>query len=179
MEQTITSKKSQRIGRRGLERLDMLLLLIESLDLNASEAMIWIAHQGGLDELFPNRVELWKRRCHNPLRKSTRRGLLPSSETDALIKLVCLMADRLYPLIRQLLSSTEPSKITAERWLLLRKRLIELVEERMNPRKGAVQKLVNSNSNEKYLENLVLTLALSSGAGGNSRLRASLLDNLP
>ena len=62
-----------RLSRRGVERLDLLLLTIEALDLNGGEAMLWTSHQMGLKDQFPNRVELWKRRCHNPLRKSTRR----------------------------------------------------------------------------------------------------------
>ena len=30
-----------RLGRRGVERLDLLLLTIEALDLNGGEAMLW------------------------------------------------------------------------------------------------------------------------------------------
>ncbi len=69
------------LGRRGMERLDLLLLTVESLDFNGGEAMLWATQQLGFESLFPNRVELWKRRCHNPLRRSTRRGRLGSAET--------------------------------------------------------------------------------------------------
>ena len=55
-----------RLSRRGVERLDLLLLTIEALDLNGGEAMVWTSQQMGLQAQFPNRVELWKRRCHNP-----------------------------------------------------------------------------------------------------------------
>ena len=55
-----------RLSRRGVERLDLLLLTAEALDLNGGEAMLWTSHQLGLQAQFPNRVELWKRRCHNP-----------------------------------------------------------------------------------------------------------------
>ena len=61
------------LNRRGLERLDFLLLTVEALDLNGGEAMLWMTKQLGYAALFPNRVELWKRRCTNPLRRSTRR----------------------------------------------------------------------------------------------------------
>ncbi len=85
------------LGRRALERLDLLLLTVESLDLNGGEAMLWATRQLGFETIFPNRVELWKRRCHNPLRRSTRRGQLSAVETEALIRILCVMADRLYP----------------------------------------------------------------------------------
>ena len=79
------------LGRRALERLDLLLLTVESLDLNGGEAMLWATRQLGFETIFPNRVELWKRRCHNPLRRSTRRGQLSAVETEALIRILCVM----------------------------------------------------------------------------------------
>ena len=48
-----------RLSRRGVERLDLLLLTIEALDLNGGEAMVWTSQQMGLHAQFPNRVELW------------------------------------------------------------------------------------------------------------------------
>ena len=104
------------LGRRALERLDLLLLTVESLDLNGGEAMLWATRQLGFETIFPNRVELWKRRCHNPLRRSTRRGQLSAVETEALIRILCVMADRLYPMLHQLLSSKEPQDLTHQRW---------------------------------------------------------------
>ena len=86
-----------RLSRRGVERLDLLLLTIEALDLNGGEAMVWTSQQMGLQAQFPNRVELWKRRCHNPLRRTTRRDQLDPVDAESLICLVCAMADRLYP----------------------------------------------------------------------------------
>jgi hypothetical protein len=40
----------------------------------AGEAMLWLSNNLGLSDRFPNRVELWKRRCHNPMRRACRRG---------------------------------------------------------------------------------------------------------
>ena len=111
------------LGRRALERLDLLLLTVESLDLNGGEAMLWATRQLGFETIFPNRVELWKRRCHNPLRRSTRRGQLSAVETEALIRILCVMADRLYPMLHQLLSSKEPRELTRQRWELVHQRL--------------------------------------------------------
>ena len=36
-----------RLSRRGVERLDLLLLTIEALDLNGGEAMVWTSQQMG------------------------------------------------------------------------------------------------------------------------------------
>ena len=74
-----------RLSRRGVERLDLLLLTIEALDLNGGEAMVWTSQQMGLQAQFPNRVELWKRRCHNPLRRTTRRDQLDRVDAESLI----------------------------------------------------------------------------------------------
>ena len=167
------------LGRRALERLDLLLLTVEALDLNGGEAMLWATRQLGFESIFPNRVELWKRRCHHPLRRSTRRGQLSAVETEALIRILCVMADRLYPMLHQLLSSREPEQLTRERWTLVDQRLRDLIEERMNPRRGAIQRLLSVEPGAAIQHQLVFTLALASGPGGVDRLRASLLDPTP
>ncbi len=167
------------LGRRGLERLDFLLLLIESIDLNGSQSMMWTLQQLGLDHQFPNCVELWKRRCHNPLRKTSRRGSLKTTDSDSLILILCTMAERLYPQLRQLLSNKEPDFISKERWKLLNNRILELIQERMNVRRGAIQRILKSENSINFIKQLVLTLALSAGPGGFERLRASLLDPTP
>ena len=167
------------LGRRGMERLDLLLLTVESLDFNGGEAMLWATQQLGFESLFPNRVELWKRRCHKPLRRSTRRGRLGSAETEALIRLLCSMADRLYPMLHQLLSSREPADLSKQRWALVDQLLRDLIAERFNLRRGAVQRLLSSDHSASIQRQLVFTLALAAGPGGVDRLRASLLDPTP
>ncbi|GCE65517.1 hypothetical protein OMCYN_01457 [cyanobiont of Ornithocercus magnificus] len=165
------------LSRRGLERLDLLLLTIESLDLNGGEAMLWNVQQLGLQKLFPNRVELWKRRCHNPLRRTTRRGMLSTEESNSLLRLLCMMAERLYPLLHQLLSTHEPEQLTRQRWRLLEQRLRDLIEERMNLRRGAVRRLLSTADGPRIRRQLICTLALAAGPAGIDRLRASLLDS--
>ncbi|MEB3307251.1 MAG: DUF3038 domain-containing protein [Cyanobacteriota bacterium] len=164
------------LPRRGLERLDLLLLAVEALDLNSGEAMLWMSEQLGVSELFPNRVELWKRRCTNPLRRTPSRSALDQAESEALIRLVCAMADRVYPLLRALLSSVEPPEITNQRWSLFQTRFIELVRERLNPRRGAVQALLDPDAGPLLHHELIQSLALAAGPGGVERLWASLLD---
>ena len=167
---------SLRLPRRGIERLDLLLLSVEALDLNGGEAMVWMSEQMGFTDRFPNRVELWKSRCHNPLRRTTRRGNLAPADGDALIRILCALADRLYPVLRGLLSRAEAPEVLAQRWIAFHDRLSELVKERMNPRRGGVQKLLDPQTCVVESHRLVQSLALASGAGGFERLKASLLD---
>ena len=133
----------------------------------------------GMQTQFPNRVELWKRRCHNPLRRTTRREPMAPVDAESLICLVCAMAERLYPMLHQLLSRREPDQLTQQRWSLLDERLRDLVEERMNPRRGAVMRLLDPMFSADIQRQLVGTLALVAGPGGIDRLRATLLDPTP
>jgi hypothetical protein len=164
------------LSRRGLERLDLLLLCAEALDLNGGEAMVWLSEEMGLTDLFPNRVELWKRRCSNPLRRTTRRELLSEAEADGLIRILNALADRLYPMLRSLLSSAEPPQLSEQRWALFRSRLLELIKERFNPRRGGVQRLLDPQQGPQLCRELIQTMALSAGPGGFARLKASLMD---
>jgi len=167
---------SRALPRRGLERLDLMLLCLEALDLNGGEALVWISESLGFGSRFPNRVELWKRRCHNPMRRACRRGDLEIDDAEALMRILCGMADRLYPLVRTLLSASEPAELTAQRWALFEGRLAELLQERMNPRRSSVQKLLDPLEGAAERRHLVQSLALVAGPGGFDRLRASLLD---
>ena len=169
---------SSAISRRGLERIDLLLLAIEAIDLNGSQSMVWTSKSLGLESQFPNHVELWKCRCHNPLRKTTRRGPLKSLDSDALILLICSMSERLYPRLRQLISSNEPIDQTNERWLSLSLRFTDLVSERLNTRRGAVQRILSEENTDLIIRQLVRTLTLSVGYGGVARLKSSLFDPL-
>ena len=168
-----------RLSRRGVERLDLLLLTIEALDLNGGEAMVWTSQQMGLQAQFPNRVELWKRRCHNPLRRTTCRDQLDPVDAESLICLVCAMAERLYPMLHQLLSSREPEQLTQQRWQLFHERLQDLIEERMNLRREAVVRLLKMEPAGALHRQLISTLAFCAGPGGINRLRATLLDPTP
>lgn len=153
-----------------------MLLCAEALDLNGGEAMVWLSAEMGLTNLFPNRVELWKRRCSNPLRRTTRRELLSEAESDGLIRILNALADRLYPLLRSLLSSREPADLSEQRWALFRERLQALLQERFNMRRGAVQRLLDPQSGPDLCRSLIQGMALSAGPGGFDRLKASLMD---
>ncbi len=153
-----------------------MLLCAEALDLNGAEALVWLSQDLGYGDLFPSRVELWKRRCHNPLRRTFRRGELSSVETDALIRILCNQAERLYPLLRALLSAQEPPELSRQRWELFQLRLDELLRERMNLRRGGVQRLLDPQESDELRRQLIRAMALAAGQGGFDRLKASLMD---
>ena len=169
----------QPLPRQGLERLDLLLLCVEALDLNGGETLLWMGQNLGFSSLFPDRVALWKLRSHNPLRKTCRRGAPEAAETDALIRMLCAMADRVYPMVRGLLSSREPPELNQQHWQLFEERLRELLKERMNVRRSSVQNLMDPLSGAPQRRALIQTLALAAGSGGVDRLRASLMDPTP
>ena len=62
---------------------------------------------------------------------------------------------------------------------MVNQRLRDLIEERMNPRRGAIQRLLTGEPAGPIQRQLVFTLALAAGPGGVDRLRASLLDPTP
>lgn len=167
------------LPRQGLERLDLLLLCVEALDLNGGETLLWMGQNLGLAPLFPDRVALWKLRSHNPLRRACRRGTPQAVETDALIRLLCAMADQVYPIVRGLLSSREPAEVNQQHWQLFQQRLTELLRERMNVRRSSVQALMDPALGAADRRALIQTLALAAGDGGFDRLRASLMDAAP
>ena len=169
----------QPLPRQGLERLDLLLLSVEALDLNGGETLLWMGQNLGLSPLFPDRVALWKLRSHNPLRRACRRGTPNAVETDGLIRLLCAMADRVYPMARGLLSSQEPPEVNQQHWELFQGRLAELLRERMNVRRSSVQALMDPEQGAAQRRALIQTLALAAGTGGVDRLRASLMDAAP
>ena len=86
------------------------------------------------------------------------------------------MADRLYPMIRDLLTGKNQPELQAERWELFQERLAELMRERMNPRRSGVQTLIDPEAGSDLRRSLVQGLALGSGDGGFDRLKASLMD---
>jgi len=92
------------------------------------------------------------------------------------MRILCAMADRLYPMVRTLLSAAEPPELNAQRWNLFEARLAELLRERMNPRRSAVQKLLDPVAGAEERRQMIQSLALVAGDGGYERLRASLLD---
>ena len=154
-------------------KLDFLILVIETLQINATDSLLLKAKDIGLSDDFSSRVQFWKMRCSNPLRNTHSLTSLSSDQIDSLVELISSMADNLYPLIRQLLSSKESKPLSEKRWYLFTSRLKSLIRERMNIKRSYIGFLLSEDSNDFYRE-LLIILSLSCGEGGANRLKASL-----
>ena len=161
------------IAKDASRKLDFLILVIETLQINATDSLFLKANNIGLSDEFTSRVQFWKIRCSNPLRKSHTFSSLSSKQIDSLVELISTMAENLYPLIRQLLSSKESKTLNQERWFLFSSRLKSLISERMNVKRSYITSLLNDDKHEFFRELLVI-LSLSCGKGGACRLKASL-----
>ena len=161
------------IAKDAPKKLDFLILVIETLQINATESLLLRAKNIGLSEDFSSRVQFWKLRTANPLRKSYAFTSLSSQQIDSLVELIASMAENLYPLIRQLLSSKESKSLNKERWFLFTTRLKSLIRDRMNLQRGYIVSLLRDESNAFFRELLVI-LSLSCGPGGSNRLKASM-----
>ena len=161
------------IANDASKRLDFLILVIETLQINATDSLLLAARNKGLSDDFSSRVQFWKMRTSNPLRKSYAFSTLSSAQIDSLVEIISSMAENLYPLIRQLLSSKESKSLNKERWFLFTSRLKSLIRERMNLQRSYINSLLSEDNNQ-YFRELLVILSLSCGPGGASRLKASM-----
>ncbi len=155
------------------KKLDFLLLVLETLQINATESLLLTAKNIGLSHEFSSRVHFWKMRCSNPLRKSYTFTSLSTDQIDSLVEIISSMAENLYPVIRQLLSSKESQTLNQDRWFVFNSRLKSLIRDRMNLQRSYISSLLSEESNDFFRELLVI-LSLSCGPGGANRLKASL-----
>ena len=93
------------IAKDAPRKLDFLILVIETLQINATDSLFLKAKNIGLSDEFTSRVQFWKIRCSNPLRKSHTFSSLSSEQINSLVELISFMAENLNPLIMLLLSS--------------------------------------------------------------------------
>ena len=161
------------VAHEAPKKLDFLILVIETLQINATDSLLKKAKNLGLSNDLSSRVKLWKIRCSNPMRKSYSFCPLSTDQIDELVLLVSSMAENLYPLIRQLLSSKESESINNGRWFIFSSRIKSLIRERMNLQRSYISTLLSDDKNEFFRELLVI-LSLSCGPGGANRLKASL-----
>ena len=161
------------IASDASKKIDFLILVIETLQINATDSLLLKAKDIGFSDDFSSRVQFWKMRCSNPLRNTYTFSSLSSDQIDSLVELISSMSENLYPLIRQLLSSKESKSLNEERWFLFTSRLKSLIRERMNINRIYIASLLNDNNN-KFFRELLVILSLSCGKGGANRLKASL-----
>ncbi len=161
------------VARDATRKLDFLILVIETLQINATDSLLSKAKNFGLKDDFASRVQFWKMRTSNPLRKSYAFSSLTSEQINSLVELISSMAENLYPLIRQLLSTKESKTLNKERWFLFSTRLKSLIRDRMNTQRSYIASLLSDDNNE-FFRQLLVILSLSCGPGGANRLKASL-----
>ena len=138
--------------------------------------MYAISNRLNLNDVFPNKVTIWKLRNNNPLRKSYVNNDIKIDEFDALIKITVEMSRYLYPFIRKILGSREDPKKNSIIWVDFNKRFIELIKERFNADSMRVKKLLNQAENDEVVIKSLLTLSLCISNQGYKKLRSFLTD---
>ncbi|MBD2296908.1 DUF3038 domain-containing protein [Anabaena sphaerica FACHB-251] len=175
------------IGPKGCPRrttleIDLMLLAIEALELGGSEAILAFAQELDLTGIIKNRVNLWRMRASNPLRRAHSRRPLTIMEAKALVVIACYIARRLTVVIRQLLmiyQQLSEKQIPLEQNLRLANYLERFrahFKSRMNARRSV---LLTLNSDEKLDElaiDLLAKLLFCTGTAGMQRFWISLFD---
>lgn len=169
--------------RRARQHLDLLLLALEALDLGAPEAILWVSRELGLESVLRDRVQIWRIRSTNPLRRLTQRQALSQQETQAIAVLISNLAQRLTVPIRQILLTR--SQIDQQEGGDYRSdpliafyldRFRSHFKSRMNPKRAAVISLAEGDGFDQLALTLVEQLLFCTGVAGAKRLWASLFD---
>jgi len=149
----------------------LLLLAIETIDLNGSESMYAISNKLNLSHLFPSKVSIWKLRSNNPMRKSQNRNNINNEQFDGLIKITSEMSKYLYPYIRAIVSSKDNYMNKPELWNDFQSRYIELINDRFNTESIIVRNLIDYDYSHEFYKKILLTLSLASSEEGYNRLK--------
>ena len=155
----------------------MLLLAIETIDLNSSESMFAISNKLNLQHLFPSKVSIWKLRSNNPMRKSQNNNIINNEQFDGLIKITSEMSKYLYPYIRAVVYSKDNYINKPELWNDFQSRYVELINERFNTESVIVKNLIDCDYSQNFYNRILFTLSLASSEEGYNRLKF-LLANL-
>ncbi|WP_071813310.1 DUF3038 domain-containing protein [Prochlorococcus marinus] len=159
-----------------MEKLDLLLLILETIDLNGIQSFYALSNRLNLSNILPNKITIWKLRNNNPLRKSYINNNIKSQEYDALIKITVEMSKYLYPYIREILQSKEDPKKNSVIWNDFHKRFIELINERFNINSMKVKKLLTKSENDEIIIKSLLTLSLCISNEGSEKLKHFLFN---
>ena len=173
---TVLTKGNQ-VSRQSIEKLDFLLLLLETIDLNGIQSLYDLSNRLKLSNVLPNKVAIWKLRNNNPLRKSYMNNNIKLEEFDALIKITVEMSRHLYPYIREILRSKEDSYENTVIWNDFNKRLKELINERFNINSIRVKKLLDQTGNDDILIRSLLTLSFCISNKGYQKLKFFLFNS--
>ena len=163
-------------------QLDLILLAIEALDLGGSEAILGLARELELTDIIKNRVNLWRMRSTNPLRRAHTRRPLSIVEAKALAVVACYLARRLTAVIRQLLivvQQMSDKQIPLEQNLRLASYLEWFqahFKSRMNPRRSGVIAYYSKEKSDELAISLLEQLLFCTGTSGMQRFWISLFD---
>ena len=172
---TVLTKGNQ-VSRKSIEKLDLLLLILETIDLNGIQSLYALSNRLNLNNVLPNKVTIWKLRNNNPLRKSYVTNNIKLSEFDALIRITVEMSKYLYPYIREILKSKEEIEENTVIWNDFNKRFIELINERFNIDSMRVKKLLNQAENDEIIIKSLLILSFCISNQGFQKLKNFLYD---
>nr|WP_288249897.1 DUF3038 domain-containing protein [uncultured Prochlorococcus sp.] len=159
-----------------MERLDLLLLILETIDLNGIQSLYAVSNRLNLNNVLPNKVTIWKLRNNNPLRRSYVSNNIKLNEFDALIRITVEMSKYLYPYIREILKSKEDIEENSVIWNDFNKRFIELIKERFNIDSMRVKKLLNQAENDEIIIKSLLILSFCISNQGYQKLKNFLYD---
>ncbi len=154
----------------------MLLLILETIDLNGIQSFYTISNRLDLNDVLPNKITIWKLRNNNPLRKSYVNNNIKIDEFNALIKITVEMSRYLYPYMREILQSKEDLEKNSVIWNDFNSRLIELIKERFNLDSIRVKKFLNQTENEEIIIKYLLTLSLCISNKGYQKLKNLLFE---
>lgn len=168
--------------RRARLQIDLILLAIEALELGGSESILAVVQELELGEIIKNRVNLWRLRTTNPLRRSHSRRPLSLVEAKALVVVACFVARRLTVRIRQLLLAYQQmseKQIPLEQNLALSNYLERFrahFKSRMNPRRSGVLIYSSAERLDELALSLLAQLLFCTGTAGMQRFWISLFD---
>lgn len=168
--------------RRARLQIDLILLAIEALELGGSELILAASQELELQEIIKNRVNLWRIRSTNPLRRSHSRRDLSLVEAKALVVIASFLARRLTVLVRQLLLVHQQmidKQIPLEQNLRLSNYLERFrahFKSRMNPRRSGVAAYNSAEKLDELAISLLGQLLFCTGTAGMQRFWISLFD---
>jgi len=143
------------------QKIDLILLALEALEIGSSDFIFQIAKQLELDHLLKSRLFLWRLRCSNPWRRSSRNDTIGLEEIKALVIIASYRARQLTVQIRQLLIAEqqmrEKNLPVGTSYLLCEylEQFRSYFRSRMNPRRTKVAWYL---SEDEELNSLALSL---------------------
>ncbi|NJM69313.1 MAG: DUF3038 domain-containing protein [Scytonema sp. RU_4_4] len=174
--------EGQGCPRRVRLQIDLILLAIEALELGGSEAILTFAEELDLKAIVKNRVNLWRMRSTNPMRRAHIRRPLSIMEAKALVIIACYIARRLTVVIRQLLMIHQQmveKQLPLEQNLRLSNYLERFkihFKSRMNLRRSGALALHTEEKLDELAISLLGQLLFCTGTAGMQRFWISLFD---